>query len=285
MSAPQAMTLRAGDGHELAAQHFSPPGEPRGAVLIVPAMGVRQSFYAPLAQWLAAQGLAVLTFDYRGIGQSRRGSLRGLRADLMTWAGLDCAAALAQARELAPGRPLAWIGHSLGAQLLPFVPGHAQVDRVVTIAAGSGYWRENAPRLRRGVWWLWYVAAPLALRLCGYFPGRRLRKIGDLPHGVMEQWRRWCLDPDYAVGAEGEPARRAFASVRTPITALSFTDDEFMSARSTTSLLGFYCNAPKREVRVAPADAGLARIGHFGFFAADRAASLWQPHLLPALAA
>jgi hypothetical protein len=68
----------------------------------------------------------------------------------------------------------------------------------------------------------------------------------------MDQWRRWCLNPDYAVGAEGPQVREAFASVRTPITSLSFTDDEMMSARNTRSLHHHYSNAPKKMARIAP---------------------------------
>lgn len=47
----------------------------RSGVLIVPAMGFEQQSYA-FAQWLAALGHFVVTFDYRGMGHSRRGSLR-----------------------------------------------------------------------------------------------------------------------------------------------------------------------------------------------------------------
>lgn len=118
----------------------------------------------------------------------------------------------------------------------PFVPNHGRAENVVTVATGSGYWLENAPRLRWRAWWLWYVVTPIALRLFGYFPGKRLRKVGDLPRGVMAQWRRWCLHPHYAVGAEGENARRLYAAVTLPIVSLSFTDDEFMSARNTESI-------------------------------------------------
>jgi predicted alpha/beta hydrolase len=35
-----------------------------------------------------------------------------------------------------------------------------------------------------------------------------LRKVGDLPRGVMAQWRRWCLNREYVVGVEGEGVRR-----------------------------------------------------------------------------
>ncbi len=120
-------------------------------------------------------------------------------------------------------------------------------------------------------------------RLYGYFPGKRLRKVGDLPRGVMEQWRRWCLDPEYMVGAEGEAVRAQFAAVETPITSLSFEDDEMMSARNTESLHAFYRSSPCRMNRIAPEEVGASRIGHFGFFKPRFTESLWQTYLLPEL--
>lgn len=283
MIEPVTRPIRASDGHELAGRFFLPDSTPVGAVLIAPAMGVTQSYYADLAAWLAARGLLVATFDYRGIGRSRRGRLRDLQADILDWATLDCAAMIDAVAAQAPGLPLYWIGHSLGGQIVPFIPNRDRIARVVTIAAGSGYWKENAPGLRWRAWWLWYVVVPVALRLVGYFPGRSLRKVGDLPRGVMEQWRRWCLDPEYAVGAEGEWARARYAAVETPLVSLSFTDDEFMSARNVASLHGFYSRAPKVMTRLQPVDVGERKIGHFGFFRSRSAASLWEPYLLPIL--
>ena len=180
-------------------------------------------------------------------------------------------------------KPLHWVGHSLGGQILPFVPNRQRVSRVVTVATGSGYWRENTAALRRTSWWLWFVAAPLSVRLFGYFPGKRLRKVGDLPRGVMEQWRRWCLNPEYAVGVEGESARALYAAVQTPIVSLSFTDDEFMSLRNIEAIHGQYANARRTMKRIAPKEIGEKRIGHFGFFKPKFERSLWHVHLLPEL--
>src|SRR5690606_11513883 len=131
--------------------------------------------------------------------------------------------------------------------------------------------------------WLWYVVAPLATRLCGYFPGRRLRKVGDLPARVMNQWRRWCRHPDYAVGAEGAAVRNQFAAVTTPMTVISFTDDEMMSARNTESICGFYVNAPKVVRRIDPREMGVPGIGHVGFFRKAFETLLWKDRLLPEL--
>lgn len=270
------------DGTPLAARIFQAAAAPRGAVLIVPAMGVPQSYYRAFAAWLADQGFVCATFDYRGMGESRRGSLRGLRADILTWARQDCAAMVDALSARAPDAPLYWIGHSLGGQILPFLPNRERVARMITVGTGSGYWRENARPLKPLAWLLWHVIVPLVVPLFGYFPGARLRMVGDLPRGVIEQWRRWCLDPEYAAGAE-DGARRQYAAVRTPIVSLSFTDDEFMSARNTESIHGFYVNAPRRMKRLAPAEAGVPRIGHFGFFRAGFA-RVWSAHLLPELA-
>lgn len=242
-------------------------------------MGCGQDYYKPFATWLAAQGFTVATFDYRGTGLSRPQALRGFKADIFDWARLDCAAMI----DALPRRPLYWIGHSLGGQILPLVPNHALIKKAVTVATGSGYWRENSPRIRPMAWWLWFVVTPLALPLWGYFPGKTLRKVGDLPKGVMEQWRRWCLDPEYAVGAEGASMRAQYASVRTPIVSLSFADDEMMSLRNTESIHGFYSCAPRTMKRIAPQDVGAKRIGHFGFFRPAYEGSLWRPHLLPEL--
>lgn len=223
-------------------------------------MGVSQGFYQDFARWLAGQGYWTLTFDYRGVGRSRREPLREVEVDVVGWARLDAGAALARALET--GLPITWIGHSLGGQILPFVPEMERVERVVTVASGSGYWRENAPRLRAAVWWLWYVVVPVSMRLYGYFPGRRLRKVGDLPYGVMDQWRRWCLHPEYAAGTYAE----LYGRVKNPITSLSFTDDEFMSERNIRSLHSHYTGAPVELRRYTPAELGVKRVGHFGFF-------------------
>src|SRR5216684_528871 len=283
MSKPANQEVITVDGHSIIGRFFLPQGEAKGTVLIAPAMGTPQEYYAPFATWLATQGFVAATFDYRGTGLSRLQELRGFKADIFDWAQLDCGAMVAAISMRAPGKPFYWIGHSLGGQILPFVPNRDRIAKMVTIATGSGYWRENSPPLKRRAWWLWYVVAPLAVPLFGYFPGKRLRKVGDLPRGVMEQWRRWCLNPEYAVGVEGEGVRAQYAAVRTPIVSLSFSDDEFMSARNTESMHGFFVNAPRTMKRIAPKDIGVRRIGHFGFFRPEHESSLWQAHLLPEL--
>ena len=279
-----------GGAQQLAMRRYEPAGAPRASIVIGGAMGVRQSFYEPFAQWLAGQGLRVWTFDYRGSGDSRGNApLRGFKADLFDWAR-DYEAVIDTAKAELPDEPLYLLGHSLGAQLPGFLQRPEQVAGLVSIAAGSGYWRENAPKLRRSILYFWFVLVPLVTRLCGYFPGRKLKKVGDLPRGVILQWRRWCLHPRYSLGAEGESAVRSYGRVRFPVLALSITDDELMTLAGTESLVSFYAGAPSVVERIAPADVQARRIGHFGFFREQFSQSLWpgmvdKLHRLAALTA
>jgi predicted alpha/beta hydrolase len=279
------LTIAAVDGVPLGAHHLRPTGLARGAVLIVPAMGVPQRFYGEFATWLATRGFHVLTFDYRGMGASRTAPLRSLAAtDIVTWAQLDVTAALRALQDRAGDVPLTWVGHSLGGQIVPFVPDHIELAKIVTIASGSGYIAHNPLATRRKAYAYWYVVAPLATALWGYFPGRTLRLVDDLPSGVVRQWRRWCLHPDYAVGVEGPDVARRFAAVRTPIASISFADDEILTAASITGLHRHYTSAPRTAHHLAPGDVGLERIGHFGAFRPAMRDALWEPVILPELA-
>ncbi|MFV0678835.1 serine aminopeptidase domain-containing protein [Ottowia sp.] len=267
------------DGGRVAAHVFEPPTglSVTRQVVIAPAMGVAQSRYAAFASWLAVQGVRVLTFDYRGQGASLlladSGKLRRVRATLDDWRA-DYEAATQYLHARAPDLPLTLIGHSLGAQLPGLFERTGHIGGLLSVASGSGYWRENAPALRARALLMWHGMVPLFTPLFGYFPGRRLGAVGDLPAGVIRQWRRWCLHPRYS-GAEGDEALARYAAVRFPVLALSVTDDEMMTLRGTQSLLALYAGAPSRIERVAPADFGLPRIGHLGWFHPRHQDTLW----------
>ena len=266
----------------LALRVYEPAGAARASVVIGGAMGVRQSFYEAFARWMAQQGFRVTTFDYRGHGDSLHGAMRDVKADLFDWAQ-DYEAVISAAKAALPMQPLYLLGHSLGAQLPGLLRKPGQVDGLLSVAAGSGYWRDNAPKLRRVVPYFWWVLVPLATRLCGYFPGRALKKVGNLPSGVILQWRRWCLHPTYSVGAEGAAVAQSYGAVRFPVLALSMADDELMTLRGTHNLVNLYANTERRVESISPAELKVRRIGHFGFFRDQFRQSLW-PRAVAALA-
>jgi predicted alpha/beta hydrolase len=113
--------LAADDGVPLAGTWFEPAATaaaPSTAIVVACGAGIPARFYRRLAQYLAARGAAVLTFDYRGVGASRAGSLRRMRGGMDDWALHDIAAALAEANDRYPALPLATVAHSVGALLV-----------------------------------------------------------------------------------------------------------------------------------------------------------------------
>lgn len=269
-------------GREITAVFYKPAGEVKGAVLVAPAMGVSQNYYAHFASWLSGEGYAVHTFDYFGIGRSLKGSMRKADVDISGWVSGDCNVMADIARLAAPGLPFYWIGHSLGGQVIGLLPGKERISKALMIASGSWYWRENSPELARKVWLLWYFMVPVALPVFGYFPGKKLGMVGDLPKKVMAQWRRWCLNPRYMIGVERGAAEQ-FSEFGAPLVSISFEDDEMMSARNIASLESFYTDAQKKIIRLAPQDVEAERIGHFGFFRREFKETLWSEYILPEL--
>ena len=250
-------------------------------IVVAPAMGVLQSYYQSFARWLAEQGYGVTTFDYRGHGLSLQGPLRDAKADLLDWAQ-DCELVALHIKKQFPGQSLLWIGHSVGSQLPGLASIALPINGLLSVGSGSGYWRDNAAPTKRVIRLFWWGIAPLATAMFGGFPGRKLGIVGDLPAGVLWQWRRWCLNPHYGIGVEGEWAADAYAAAHYPLHALYFDDDEMMSLASVQSLVGWYRNAPSILEKVNPAIVPSGRIGHMGYFREEMRELLWRP-LLPLL--
>jgi len=267
----------AADGYPLAATRFEAKGRAWGNLLVAGAMGVRQDFYGPLARHFADSGLNVLTFDYRGMGRSRPEALAQLDVDVHDWAHKDLGAMLREARAMSGDLPLAVLGHSLGGQILPIAPESGHVRASINVTAGSGWYRHNV-HMPLQVRFLWYVAVPLLTPLFGYFPGRMLRIVGDLPKGVAYQWRRWCLSPEYLL-SEGDAAKSAYREWSAPILSYSFDDDAMITRAAVDSLESFYARAPLTRRHVAPAEVGEKRIGHFGYFSERSKPTLWKESL------
>ena len=259
------------------ARRFPAEGTPWAVLVIAGAMGVRQDFYEPLARFFAANGIHTLTFDYRGMGFSRHGSMREFNTDVSEWAERDLNGMLFEAQAMASRLPLFYLGHSLGGQLLGVLPDVGRVRAALTVTAGSGYYRMN-DRMPLRVRLLWFAAIPALTPLFGYFPGKSLRIVGDLPRGVAWQWRRWCLHPEYLL-AEGDRYRDAFKRVTIPIRGYSFEDDPMITRPAIDHLHSFYGAAQVERRHLVPRDVGVDRIGHFGYFSGAHRDTLWRESL------
>ena len=265
------LTIPATDGFSLAATQFG--DDARAAerlVLIAPATGVKRRLYRPFSEFLAGEGFGVVTWDWRGTGDSRPASLRGFEATMRQWGERDLAGVIDWATARHPDARLAVIGHSFGGQAVGLAKNRARVRRLVTIAAQSGY-LGHWPRPQRYMYAaLWYVAMPLTARIAGYFPARLFRLGEDLPRGVALQWARWCRTPSYLGEWSGH---RAFTA---PMLSIGFMDDPFAPPEAVQALLARYGSKKQQGWLIAPDELGARDIGHFGFFRPGVTPTLWR---------
>jgi predicted alpha/beta hydrolase len=253
---PRDIEIRTVDGFVLRGTLYE--GGSDEAMLVASAMGVKRRYYDAFARFAAARGISVVTFDYRGIGDSRPRSLRGFDATMDQWGQLDIAAAIEWiSRELRPSS-LLYVGHSAGGQVAGLAPNIQRVSRFGLIASQSGHWRHWPGASRYGISALWIVM-PLVARLVGYFPAKLLG-LGseDLPRDVASQWARWGRDRRYLFRDHDEAL---YANISAPIVAWSFSDDRYAPKRAVDALLARYSGAA--ITRLHTEERGF---GHFDFF-------------------
>lgn len=274
------------DGLLLDASLFEPATScERKAALVASATGVKRERYRKFARFLAGQGWSVVTFDYRGIGDSRNGELKTLPHTMFEWGSKDIAGAIAWIENNWAPSKLVAAAHSVGGQVLPFAPNHDRVRALLMISCQKGYWKLWRGLDRSQCLAFWQLI-PIVVRIFGYLP---MSFVGceDLPRQVALEWRRWGLNPDF-LDAEGSSLNDFHAAFTAPILAYSFADDPYAPPTAVEKLLEFYCRAPREHRHLHPSQLGIKMFGHSGFFTNPVSESLWrevcewfaQPHEL-----
>ncbi len=271
----QAIELHTADGVTLAATHFVADSDQ--FIVLGSATAVPRGFYKRFAQYAQSQGVNVVTTDYRGIGESKRGSLKGFDMDYADWSRYDLAAAV----DYAAARGKVWlVGHSLGGHALGQLPNQHVVQAAYFCGVGAGWhgWMPRPERYR--AWLMWNVVGPMTTRLYGYHPMSKFGMGEDLPMAVYRDWKKWCALPHYFFD---DPNAKAitdkFADVRIPIAAMVSTDDLWAPPSSRDAFFKGYSQAQLEAIDRTPGQLGVQEVGHMGYFRAAVGQQLW-PQML-----
>lgn len=275
----QRIEVMTTDGMRLSAHLYGISGEP---ILLAGGLGIPQKYYSRFSTWLSQKGYLVMTFDLRGMHESRTTSgpqsIRHVQTDFLMWARLDFRACVEWLAKHTDQEQVTLIGHSLGMQHLLWSDEKTQtsVKRCIAVTSGTGFWKDWAPTSRRMAPLLFNLLIPVLTRLFGYFPGARLGMVGDLPKGVALQWVKWCCNPQFAIGAEGHELLNHCLTVRCPIDAYAFIDDKAISEKCVRQQLELTPKS-RTQLRVLnPMVFGMNSIGHVGAFGKQATEALWH---------
>lgn len=265
------------DGYALTARHYPPVQQANTLHLVVAsATGVPQLFYRRFAEYAAARGFHVWTFDYRGVAESAPKDLKQFEMSYLDWGRLDLAAMLQYIAVHFPKQQQFLIGHSYGGQAIGLLPNHHLLRAAFCFGTGAG-WHGYMPwkaRFQVGV--MWNLVFPPLVKWYGYLPWQKFNMGADLPKAVYRDWRRWCQNPlYYFADSDLSELHHQFAEVRLPIYAYAALDDDWALPSSRQAFMQHYRQAKLHFIDLNPKSFGLKQIGHMGYFR-QGAEKLWQ---------
>lgn len=259
------------DSYPLEATIFKPksPSSNPICVVISEATGCRRQFYFPFAKYLSEEhNLHVITYDYRGIHE-RKPTKWNL---VEHWAHRDCAGILSYGFQ--NYNQVVHIGHSLGGNMHALLPPsiNEKLSRILLISATNSY-------LMYHKWNLAFIQTCFSLfavrellcRIYGYYPARTLLRIGsDMPANIIRQWAHWAVQRECFVDDNGQPYTDGFNSVKCPVLAINFADDQFYTRQAFDIFTSKFTQASNVESWHLP------KGGHFRFFKEDQSFELWK---------
>lgn len=272
----EAIEFITSDNYRLKGYKYLSEGDFKGRIIIAGATGVPQGFYRRFALFASERGFETITFDYRGIGESKPATLKGFRMNLLDWGKQDLAAVVESVSQ--DGVPLYIVGHSYGGHAFGLLPNHQKISGFYVYGTGAG-WHGYMPLPEKlKVLTMWNVVLPILTWWKGYCAWRVLGMGEDLPRNVFSQWRHWCRFPHYffddpkMFGIE-----KLYEAVKTPIVAVNALDDLWALPQSRDAFVKFYANAPVTRIDLHP-NALSGAVGHMGYFRKS-AEPLWQTTL------
>lgn len=270
MTNPEILQIRCQDNYILSANYYAAstdaPQQPY-PVLLCPATGITKGFYHAFAEWLSLQGFNVLSFDFRGIGESLYGSVSKSTASISQWGQLDIPAAQKVLLEKTHSDKILLLGHSAGGQLLGINPDYQKVAKVIAVSGSTGHIKGLKGQTRIMAPIFFKLVFPAARYTIGYGPTKAVGMGENLPKDVAREWAQFCSKPGYVMNAIGKTVNEHYHDqITVPVTALWSTDDEIATEANVKDLLRLYPNAETRMIELKPEAYNHKSIGHMLMF-------------------
>ena len=244
-------------------------------LIIASATGVRQEYYQKFAQFIASNGILVITFDYCGIGRSLKRPIKALNNTAADWGRNDLEQIIKYVLKNYPNSKKVILGHSIGGQLIGLAENSVKLDKLVLVAAQSGYWKHWNGIGRIKMWFNWYILFPILIKTFGYLNSKKISRMENLPKHVAYQWSNWGKNENYIL-SDTTIEQTYYDKICSNVTAFSIDDDDFAPLSAVEWMTEQYKSAKRKSIILRPSDFKVNKIGHFGVFRARFKDSIWK---------
>jgi predicted alpha/beta hydrolase len=284
----EEVEIRTTDGWSLRAGLCEPRvgagAHPRGVAVLAHALMARRSEFhradGGLAGFLAAKGWRVVSFDFRGHGESGPSAAQGGRYAYDDFVNGDLPAVVAFARSRARAKlPVVVVGHSLGGHTSLVAQGTGAIEVDALVGFGASPWvRAFEPSSARWTAKRVIVAGMLVLaRRVGRLPARALgRGSDDESRACIEDIARFA-SAGWASADGRSDYLSAIGRVRVPILQVASAGDKLECApECAAALLDRSGSGAVRDLlRIEGRDDGGAAPGHMAMVTGAEVKRAW----------
>jgi len=258
--------IKTSDNYLLSARIFEPLKANGKLLLINSATGVKQQIYFSFSNYMAENGFTVITYDYRGIGESKPEKMSGFKASMRIWGTHDFKAVTDFIKEHYPDAHKFVLGHSVGALILGMNEDSKVFEKFIFIATQKAYVGNLDYKTKIAAYLGFGIAQPILTNIFGYFPAHRFGLGESLPKGSAYDWRTLILNKK-STNKLLEKVHDFSKELHQQTFVIQIEDDHWVTSKGVSSLLKeTYPNLKPRIRNVKVSESESGKIGHINYF-------------------
>ena len=235
-------------------------------LILMPAMGVRATFYNKFANNLSSLGFNVVTADWRGQGYS---SVRASRNTNFGYKEFiqDLKELIDYTNLWFPDTKKIIIGHSLGGQIGSLLASRYSnlISGLILITSCNVYYKGWNNWAAKNIYIAAKIFYPIS-KLIGFFPGNIIGFGGKEARSVMKDWSNNGLNGTYNIVNSSFDYEIALKKLCLPVLTISIENDFLASKKSVENLYNkFNSESDIKHIHIADNDENVLSLNHFSW--------------------
>ncbi len=262
----QSHTITLQDEVTVNLEVYAPKAEIQGPIiLILPAMGVKASYYEPFVNNLVAHGITTMSVDLRGLGTY---SIRPSNKvdfgylEMIT----DLKTVVDTIKSKYANQKVYALGHSLGGQIAALAQAkYTHLFAGLVLAASNSVYYKTWSGKQRYFNRIGYTVFPILSRIFGYFPGHKVGFGGKAAKTQVIDWAHVGRTGRYKIIGDDIDYEKALKKVNTPVLAI-YIEGDWLSPKAAIAHLyeKFNERTPITNYTLTRAETGV-KLNHFNW--------------------